>query len=1217
MSKKLKLGLVLIVAMLTCVLFVVFASAETYTVKYADIGGGGSISYADTDENGKITLRETSVSTNANKEFYGWFADDGTFYKSGQEITITENITLREAYAIVVTDLAGLQDQLAQKNVWSLIRLDADLDLTESTGRPGWKDGGGAQIYLDLNGHTIEYTGTATLFTSTRLGLHLLNSSSTEAKIIANNIAENSAIIEIGRHGYGDGKNLTFSVGRNVNVETNSALYRVPGFYYSATSTGGNGDLCPYISIWGTVKARTLVNGNSQSTHLADLNIYSGANVTFTGKTWWENAHPTIDAHFADLMIEDGTTIITNNPNFKWLPSIDFLKYVEYNVVGGVYSTKFPVGILKNGYEAVYNADTELYEVKYVACTTDGSNGTHTFKVQEALDDMLATCTASGLHYYRCDCGSAYVDDVPALGHSYTVITIEKIATLTEKGVKKVTCERCDDSYTYEYSFDPRDQLVTIVVKTENGTKEITATVGDIYDITVAEAASGFTSRFNGVKTITDPDDAEVTYKIANIVKLVIPAGVTEIAAGSIKNATELTDIVLLDGANATFATRSIDNCTKLSKISLGECTVVFSDTTINGNTANFELDVANANVTFNSRAFQGKAVTKLTLGKDKYYNFGENSFNSSKLESLVLPDGSTPIANGGESLVTFPGAAAFYGCPNLKYVYIGANIIAPNNEGEIRILNKPFDCAYALEKVVLMDITYIDQYVFCCAAAGNTNGNNREMSTVGLTVYHHASKLSINGNAFVNRTYYGVTLYTTASITSLANCKYTVYKGIPHAYTEGNIEETCTAMGSTGYKTDCACGVVSNATYTIYSTANADINETSGSITINNPIPALGHDFCENDTDKQIIVSQTPATCIKDATIVYKCIRCDETLTVVQEGTATGHNVEGVEWEITTQVTCVTDGLKQKICKDCKALAESEIVPAIGHEATGVWVPTTEANCTMGATKVQYCKNDGCGFVMLTETTEPNGHTPSNNWIIEVNASCVKDGSRYQRCSTCNAICTTEVIEKFGHEFGLDKNATVISIAYPNGFNEVGVADIECARCDETSEAEALAIFEALGYSVGPDGYSVKMGFTVNVKALNDYKAFYPTFEFGMLFINANSVATTESFFDGSALNATAKGIKVEVEGLKYVTINADLRGFNASNAGALELVMGIYTIDKDGKTSVIQYVDATNYATNKTYADLTLNVVNFNQVRLAHGLEALVPVVTTGDEQ
>lgn len=1201
MKKTIKLAVVFAIAALMCMLLAVFASAETYNVKYADIGSGVK-NTVKTDEDGKIVLRDTAVTSKEGKVFYGWFDENGTFYKPGTELTLTADTLFREAYAFPVTDLAGLKTYLSSSNGWGLVRLDADLDLSEATGAPGWQGGGGIRVFLDLNGHTINYTGTDNLFSSTRIGLDLLNSSEKEAKITANNLGSDKAIIAISKHGWGDGKQLGLSVGKNVRLETNGSLFRVGNFFNDGT--GGEADECPYIRIWGTVVARTLVDAKTNLTHMADIEIHDVANVTLTGTTWWENPSTKAFNPFASVVIDDGAKITMTNPDFKWFPSVDYVIKVEYNVTGGTFNVKIPDGILKYGYDDVYDASTGLYNVKYIACDLEGSNGEHTFKIQEPFNDMAATCDLSGLHYYRCMCGSAYIDDVAPLGHSYTAVTIEKIATATENGIKRVTCENCDDSYTYEYSFDPGDQTITIVVKTDGGNKEITALVKDFYNYTVSEDLSGFVASFDSVKTFADPDNAETTYTIANIVKLVVPAGFTSIKTGAIKNATALEEIVLLDGANLTFASKSIDNCTALESIVLGDCTVTFSGNTINGNTADLTIDASKANVTTLTSAFEGKSTLKhFVMGTGKSYDFAASTFKTAGIEEFVVPDYATLKA----------AYATCYQANNLKYVYIGRGITSIDNI---------FDQCYYMQTIVLMDVTNITGQYFACLA-------NKGEDV--LRIYHHGTSLS-TGNNFLYQSH-GVILYTNATgwKGSMSSCSaitktvggvdveypaYTIVKGIPHQYIEGGVDATCTAMGSTGYTTDCPCGVVADATYTTYKGVNAGtaVNGTTvteGSITVGTTTPALGHEFYENDAEKQIIVSTTPATCIKDATITYKCARCDETKTVVQEDTATGHTPEA-EWTVTLEPTCAADGFKQKICTVCNTLAEGEVIPAIGHQASGEWVTIQEATCSVGATRVQYCKNEGCGFVALSETTEPNGHTPSTEWTVTVPATCEKAGEKENRCTVCRAIIEVVVIDALGHEFDIADGAVVNAITYSNGFDKNGMVFTKCARCDATNEGECEPIFTAKGYSLSADRTGLNGGFSINVDMLTAYESLNPALDFGIVIANANSFAGA-SFFNAENKVNSEKSVVAEAKERGFSSFDCSINGFGA-NSGTLELVITMYVIDAEGNVTYVQAQnDYANAVGEEKIADgiftsVTLDLVKANIPEPASN-DALLP--------
>ena len=1196
MKKAIKLAVVFVMSVMLCALFAVFASAETYDVKLSWANTNQTWDSSNktfkTNEDGTFTIPERQSTVTEGKEFYGWFGPDGAFYKVGDVVTFTGNVELFEANAWVINSQSDAASLLTKKGN-QLVKLNCDLTFTSYIHFDEW-----TTHRIDLNGHTLTITSTGeyAMYVK-RGGVKFFNSGSEEAKILGT-VKENGgrAFIHLEPHGYGDGRNHRLFVGKNIYIETNKSLIWTHHSY-----TGNETIESPKLELYGKAKAENLIrtNGTSQSFVNAQISLFDGAQVELTGNTWWQTYNPNPkDTKLAIFKIGDVKFTVADPANFDWHVDLSVFKF---DVTGGTFNVKLPDGILKYGYDDVYDASTGLYNVKYVACDLEGSNGEHTFKVQEPFNDMAATCDFAGFHYYRCMCGSYYVDEVAALGHSYTAVTIEKIATATENGVKRVTCENCDDSYTYEYSFDPGDQTITIVVKTEGGNKEITALVKDLYNYTVSEDLSGFVASFDSVKTFADPDNAETTYTMANIVKLDVPAGFTSIKTGAIKNATVLEEIVLLDGANLTFASKSIDNCTALKSIVLGDCTVTFSGNTINGNTADLTIDASKANVTTLTSAFEGKSTLKhFVMGTGKSYDFAASTFKTAGIEEFVVPDYATLKA----------AYATCFNANSLKYVYIGRGITSIDNI---------FDQCYYMQTIVLMDVTSITGQYFACLA-------NKGEDV--LRIYHHGTSLS-TGNYFLHQSN-GVILYTNATSWkgSMDKCSaitktvggveisypaYTIVKGIPHQYIEGGVDATCTAMGSTGYTTDCPCGVVANATYTTYKGVNAGtaVNGTTvteGSITVGTTTPALGHEFYENNAEKQIIVSQTPATCIKDATITYKCARCDETKTVVQEGTVKGHTPEA-EWTVTLEPTCAADGFRQKLCTVCNTLAEGEVIPAIGHVASGEWVTTVEATCSVGATRVQYCKNEGCGFVALSETTEPNGHTPSTEWTVTVPATCEKAGEKENRCTVCRAIIETVSIDALGHEFDINNGAFVSEIKYADGFNKTGTTKTTCAHCEETQDGECAPIFTAKGYSVNNAGNSLNGGYTVDIDLLKAYIDVSGGVEFGIVIANANTF--NGSFFDGRTVN-NAKALQVSISP-EYSNFDCSI-DFGTTSNSTLELIICAYVIDEDGNASFIQAEN--DYALEVTvgsqlFTKVTLDLVATNVVEQP---DAILP---TNDEE
>ncbi len=211
---------------------------------------------------------------------------------------------------------------------------------------------------------------------------------------------------------------------------------------------------------------------------------------------------------------------------------------------------------------------------------------------------------------------------------------------------------------------------------------------------------------------------------------------------------------------------------------------------------------------------------------------------------------------------------------------------------------------------------------------------------------------------------------------------------------------------------------------------------------------------------------------------------------------------------------------------------------------------------------------------------------------------------------------CGHNVAGTQGHEL----YETLVYVSFDsNGVYNYGCSNEGCTKYDIVNKSMD-PMFVAKGYSVGPDGYSLKAGFTVNKEALTKYKELYPSFTFGIVMANAGTVASNQAFFVDGSLNTSAKGVMIEVDDLKYITLNVDISSFTAEIADSLNLVVGIYATDAEGNVKVAQYINADKYATTKTYSDMSLNAITFNQVRVGHGMSALVPQaapVQTGDEE
>ncbi len=1202
MTRKLKLGIVFIMSLLICMIFAVIASAETYTVKYCD-ANGSSKATASTDENGKITLRDTSVTTKDGKVFYGWFTTDGTFYASGEEVTLTENTNFREAYAYVISSVDDLNTYVKSSYRNSLLRLDADLEVNSSTGLPGWEANNGTTcIYFDLNGHTITAKGTGDLFSSTRMYMQFFNSDSdNEGKIIANELKSTDGIYAYSKHGSGDSQNYGIVVGKNVYIETTGSLFRIPNDY--CTTGSGAGFTCPNIKIWGTVVAHSLVNNNSKRTMLSNIDIYSSADVTLTGTTWWLNPRTDYTSSFADFMVEQGAKITITNKEFNWAPSADYLKYVEYDIKGGAVNVKFPSEILSAGYDSIYNAETGYYTVEYVACTLEGSNGVHKYAQAEYCDGFVPTCTTSGKVYYRCGCGSFYVGDVDAFGHDFSIIEIVKIATSSSAGEKKYSCATCKDdsvSYTVEYVVDSSDILTTVIVKTADGeNKAVILPFKDLFLTTVNDDESVTLNGFADTITISETE----SYTKADIVKLEI-FGITTIATGAIKNMTSLVEIVVADGSNITFETASVDTCENLEKLVLGngtnatfkQFTVKSSATSTNESDSSTNVttptcpkfatvDARGANVTFEAYSFRfNGAIKQVLLSEGNTYTFARYSFHRAGLTEIVIPN-NTPVSFDKK---------CFAECLSMTYIYVGSNsvktTVKSNNITYVALVDESsvFDGLSNLQKAVFMDVGYFGKWTLSGKDPGKQYG-----PLYSPEIYIHSENVKLHNEALNGRKgNYQVFIYCADDTPDAypGTSNYVMYAGVPHKYTANDSEPTCLLPGSKGYSTDCPCGVVSNDEYTVVAYSSYSGDKTGGTITVGEVTSALGHEF---DVEKgATLVSQTDAKCGEKAQETYKCARCDET-TVIEVGEVKQHTVGQ-----TTRVepTCTTDGAEQVTCAECKQVMSAEILPATGHTANGEWTVTVVGTCTLGETKVQYCKNNGCDAVVLSEVAAPEGHTPNGVWVYEITPDCTNGGIRYQRCAVCNTICESEKVEALGHEFDVEKGAYISAISYPQGFDKGGRVFVKCLRCDETSDSDCDPIFTAKGYSVNNAGNSLNGGYTVDIELLKAYIGVSGSIEFGIVIANANTF--NGSFFDGKVVN-NEKALQVSISP-EYSNFDCSI-DFGTTSNSTLELIICAYVIDENGSVSFIQAEN--DYALEATvgsqlFTKVTLDLVATNVV-------------------
>ena len=170
--------------------------------------------------------------------------------------------------------------------------------------------------------------------------------------------------------------------------------------------------------------------------------------------------------------------------------------------------------------------------------------------------------------------------------------------------------------------------------------------------------------------------------------------------------------------------------------------------------------------------------------------------------------------------------------------------------------------------------------------------------------------------------------------------------------------------------------------------------------------IEALGHDIEHHD--------KKDATCTEPGWEAYDtCKREGCGYTTYQEIPALGHT-EVVDKAIAP--TCTEKGKTEgKHCSVCNEVIVAQTdIEALGHDLEHH--NKKDATCTEPGWEVyDTCKRDGCTYTTY-KAIAATGHTPSN-WIVDVAATCEKDGSVYKECTVCHVELERDTTSKLGHD--------------------------------------------------------------------------------------------------------------------------------------------------------------------------------------------------------
>lgn len=217
----------------------------------------------------------------------------------------------------------------------------------------------------------------------------------------------------------------------------------------------------------------------------------------------------------------------------------------------------------------------------------------------------------------------------------------------------------------------------------------------------------------------------------------------------------------------------------------------------------------------------------------------------------------------------------------------------------------------------------------------------------------------------------------------------------------------------------------------------------------------------CGNKTDITVIESDghkydavvTPVTCLADGYTTYIC-HCGDTYVSDYVYTKGHTKVTDPAKEPTCTSTGLTEGEHCSVCNT--VIVEQKVINKIPHNYTETVIPAT---CTTDGKKIYECN---CGD-SYTEVISSTGHSYSEEWTTDTEATCVSKGSKSRHCQNCDAV--TDVTEIPVEEHDIESTVFLPSCT------EEGYTHNECKNC--TFE-ETVNVQPAAGHSLGK-AYTVK----------------------------------------------------------------------------------------------------------------------------------------------
>ena len=220
--KGIVLALTVIAMVVICTIAIIGAEEnKTYAVTYYT---NGAVMKSYTYQSGeKHDVANKPFSTqSANKQFFGWYDDNGNFYEPMQ-ITVNKNYNLYEAYGVTVKTTEDFVKAIKQGGTF--IRLGAAIRIEETVKLPT-----SGLVIIDLYGYDINIETKEVGFEGYSSGIHIMNTSkSGTGKISHTGVAKNPDLMDATLFKLTPTlrNNVSIHLFKNANIESNVGLFEI------------------------------------------------------------------------------------------------------------------------------------------------------------------------------------------------------------------------------------------------------------------------------------------------------------------------------------------------------------------------------------------------------------------------------------------------------------------------------------------------------------------------------------------------------------------------------------------------------------------------------------------------------------------------------------------------------------------------------------------------------------------------------------------------------------------------------------------------------------------------------------------------------------------------------------------------------------------------------------------------------------------------------